>query len=101
MAKLHEASRERGLGDLLRPPRSPPPDAPGTKLSNLDYAPSSEQLGKTLFASEALNCSAPDPGNMEILNLYGSERIKQAWLTPLLEGEIRSAFCMTEPDSAS
>ncbi len=99
MDKLKAAARERGLWNLFLPHLAP--DAPGTKLSNLDYAPISEQLGKTLFASEALNCSAPDTGNMEILNLYGSERIKQAWLTPLLEGEIRSAFCMTEPESAS
>jgi acyl-CoA dehydrogenase len=99
MDKLKAAARERGLWNLFLPHLAP--DAPGTKLSNLDYAPISEQLGKTTFASEALNCSAPDTGNMEILNLYGSERIKQAWLAPLLEGEIRSAFCMTEPDSAS
>jgi len=89
MDKLKAAARERGLWNLFLPHLAP--DAPGTKLSNLDYAPISEQLGKTLFASEALNCSAPDTGNMEILNLYGSARIKQAWLTPLLEGEIRSA----------
>jgi acyl-CoA dehydrogenase len=99
MDKFKAAARERGLWNLFLPHLAP--DAPGTKLSNLDYAPISEQLGKTTFASEALNCSAPDTGNMEILNLYGSERIKQAWLAPLLEGEIRSAFCMTEPDSAS
>jgi acyl-CoA dehydrogenase len=99
MDKLKAAARERGLWNLFLPHLAP--DAPGTKLSNLDYAPISEELGKTSFASEALNCSAPDTGNMEILNLYGSERVKQAWLAPLLEGEIRSAFCMTEPDSAS
>jgi acyl-CoA dehydrogenase len=99
MDKLKAAARERGLWNLFLPHLAP--DAPGTKLSNLDYAPISEQLGKTTFASEVLNCSAPDTGNMEILNLYGSERIKRAWLAPLLEGEIRSAFCMTEPDSAS
>src|SRR5215472_16530510 len=99
MDKLKAAARERGLWNLFLPHLAA--DAPGTKLSNLDYAPISEQLGKTTFAPEALNCSAPDTGNMEILNLYGSERVKQARLAPLLEGEIRSAFCMTEPDSAS
>jgi acyl-CoA dehydrogenase len=99
MDKLKAAARERGLWNLFLPHLAP--DAPGTKLSNLDYAPISEQLGKTSFASEALNCSAPDTGNMEILNRYGSELVKQAWLAPLLEGEIRSSFCMTEPDSAS
>ena len=99
MDKLKAAARERGLWNLFLPHLAP--DAPGTKLSNVDYAPVSEQLGKVTFASEALNCSAPDTGNMEILNLYGSESVKQRWLAPLLEGEIRSAFCMTEPDSAS
>jgi acyl-CoA dehydrogenase len=99
MDKLKAAARERGLWNLFLPHLAP--DAPGTKLSNLDYAPISEQLGKSSFASEVLNCSAPDTGNMEILNGYGSERIKEQWLAPLLEGEIRSAFCMTEPDSAS
>ena len=97
--KLKAAARERGLWNLFIPHLSP--DAPGTKLSNLDYAPISEQLGKVPFASEALNCQAPDTGNMEILNLYGSERVKREWLAPLLEGEIRSAFSMTEPDVAS
>jgi acyl-CoA dehydrogenase len=97
--KLKAAARERGLWNLFLPHLSP--DAPGTKLSNLDYAPISEELGKIGFASEVLNCAAPDTGNMEILNMYGSEKVKQDWLAPLLEGEIRSAFCMTEPDSAS
>jgi acyl-CoA dehydrogenase len=99
MDKLKAAARERGLWNLFIPHLDP--EAPGTKLSNLDYAPISEQLGKVGFASEALNCAAPDTGNMEILNLYGSERIKQQFLSPLLEGEIRSAFCMTEPQVAS
>ena len=97
--KLKAAARERGLWNLFLPHLSP--DAPGTKLSNLDYAPVSEQLGKVSFASEVLNCAAPDTGNMEILNLYGSEAVKRDWLAPLLEGEIRSAFSMTEPDVAS
>jgi acyl-CoA dehydrogenase len=99
MDKLKAAARERGLWNLFLPHLSA--DAPGTKLSNLDYAPISEQLGKVGFASEALNCAAPDTGNMEILNLYGSEKVKRDWLAPLLEGEIRSAFSMTEPDVAS
>src|SRR6516165_2169434 len=97
--KLKAAARERGLWNLFLPHLSP--DAPGTKLSNLDYAPVSEQLGKVSFASEVLNCNAPDTGNMEILNLYGSQTVKRDWLAPLLEGEIRSAFSMTEPDVAS
>ncbi len=99
MDKLKAAARERALWNLFLPDLAA--DAPGTKLSNLDYAPISEQLGKVGFASEALNCAAPDTGNMEILNLYGSERVKQQWLAPLLEGEIRSGFSMTEPDVAS
>jgi acyl-CoA dehydrogenase len=99
MDKLKAAARERGLWNLFIPHLAP--DHPGTKLSNVDYAPISEQLGKVGFASEALNSSAPDTGNMEILNLYGSDRVKQEWLAPLLEGEIRSAFSMTEPGSAS
>ena len=99
MEKLKAAAREQGLWNLFIPHLDP--QAPGTKLSNLDYAPISELLGKVPFSSEALNCSAPDTGNMEILNLYASERVKERWLAPLLEGEIRSAFSMTEPDVAS
>ncbi len=99
MEKLKAAARERGLWNMFIPHLDP--QAPGTKLSNLDYAPISEQLGKVSFASEALNCSAPDTGNMEILNLYGSERVKERFLAPLLEGVIRSTFSMTEPEVAS
>ncbi|MCU1502341.1 MAG: acyl-CoA dehydrogenase domain protein, partial [Ilumatobacteraceae bacterium] len=99
MEKLKAAARERGLWNLFLPHLAA--DAPGTKLSNLDYAPISEELGKVGFASEALNCAAPDTGNMEILNLYGSETVKRDYLAALLEGEIRSAFSMTEPDVAS
>jgi acyl-CoA dehydrogenase len=97
--KLKAAAQERGLWNLFLPHLRP--GNPGTPLSNLDYAPISEMLGKVSFASEVLNCNAPDTGNMEILNLYGSDEIKARWLEPLLAGEIRSAFCMTEPDSAS
>src|SRR5215218_3732849 len=99
MDKFKAAARERGLWNLFLPHLAP--DAPGTKLSNLDYAPISEELGKVTFSSEVLNCQAPDTGNMEILNLYGSETVKRDWLAPLLEGEMRSAFSMTEPDVAS
>ena len=88
MDKLKAAARERGLWNLFIPHLDP--GAPGTKLSNHDYAPISEQLGKVPFASESMNSSAPDTGNMEILNLYASERVKERWLAPLLEGEIRS-----------
>lgn len=97
--KLKAAAREKGLWNLFLPHLSP--DAPGTKLSNLDYARVSEALGKVEWASEALNCNAPDTGNMEILNVYASDTVKRDWLAPLLEGEIRSAFSMTEPDVAS
>lgn len=99
MEKLKAAARERGLWNLFLPHLDLA--APGIKLSNLDYAPISEQLGKVTFSSEALNCSAPDTGNMEILNLYGSERVKERFLAPLLEGAMRSAFSMTEPEVAS
>jgi acyl-CoA dehydrogenase len=99
MDKLKAQARERGLWNLFLPHLRP--GEPGTKLSNVDYAPISEQLGKVGFASEAMNCSAPDTGNMEVLHLYGSDRVKEQWLAPLLEGEIRSGFAMTEPAVAS
>ena len=97
--KMKSAAQEKGLWNLFLPHLRH--DTPGTPLSNLDYAPISEMLGKVSFASEVLNCNAPDTGNMEVLHLFGSDEIKGQWLVPLLAGEIRSAFCMTEPDSAS
>ena len=99
MDDLKAEAKKRGLWNLFLPHLRP--GDPGTKLSNLDYAPISEQLGKVTFASEVLNCNAPDTGNMEILNLYGNEGIRRDWLTPLLNGEVRSAFAMTEPAVAS
>src|SRR5436190_21120124 len=78
------------------------PDADtGEGLSNLDYAYIAQELGKNPLASECLNCSAPDTGNMEVLERVGTEEQKERWLKPLLAGEIRSAYAMTEPDVAS
>jgi acyl-CoA dehydrogenase len=96
---MKAAAQAKGLWNLFLPHLRA--DAPGTPLSNLDYAPISEMLGKVSFASEVLNCNAPDTGNMEVLHHFGSDDIKAQWLVPLLAGEIRSAFCMTEPDSSS
>jgi acyl-CoA dehydrogenase len=99
MEDLKERARERGLWNLFLPHEDPDLGVPG--LSNLDYAPLAEIMGRSHIASEACNCAAPDTGNMEVLTLFGSPEQKERWLRPLLEGDIRSAFIMTEPEVAS
>jgi acyl-CoA dehydrogenase len=96
MEELKERAREEGLWNMFLP------DAEhGAGLSNSDYAPLAEILGRSHIASEACNCSAPDTGNMEVLHQFATDAQKERWLKPLLEGEIRSSFAMTEPDVAS
>jgi acyl-CoA dehydrogenase len=95
--RLKPLAREQGLWNLFLPRSSRAPEG----LSNLDYAPLCEIMGRVPWAAEVFNCSAPDTGNMETLERYGTEEHKQRWLEPLLRGEIRSAFAMTEPAVAS
>jgi acyl-CoA dehydrogenase len=103
MAELKAEARNRGLWNLFLPKAPHTEGLPGTAgLTNLQYAPLAEITGHSPWlAPEALNCAAPDTGNMELLAEFGTPEQRERWLTPLLNGEIRSAFCMTEPDVAS
>jgi acyl-CoA dehydrogenase len=105
--ELKEKARSEGLWNLFMPPSHGAAHVDdsfafdGPALSNLQYAYCAEEMGRILWSSEVFNCSAPDTGNMEVIHRYGTREQKDEWLKPLMEGEIRSAFLMTEPDVAS
>ncbi len=95
LQELRREARAQGLWNLFLPGEE------GSGLTNLQYAPLAEITGRSRLAPPALNCSAPDTGNMEVLSMFGTEKQRKEWLEPLLNGEIRSSFAMTEPDVAS
>ncbi len=99
MADLRELAKSEGLWNMFLPHLRD--DEPGTRLSNLEYAPIAELTGRVGWSAEVFNCNAPDTGNMELLHMFATSEQAERWLKPLLDGEFHSAFAMTEPDVAS